>query len=70
MCFLLYGWMPSGKDTGLSASLQQQCAGNVLLEEIDIRREDLERVPVVLKNPQYFKPFENFTRADVAFSRT
>ncbi len=62
MCFFIYGWMPSGKVTGLSASLQQQFAGSVLLEEIDIRREDLERVPVVLKNPQYFKPFENFTR--------
>ena len=62
MCFFIYGWMPSGKVTGLSASLQQQFAGSVLLEEIDIRMEDLERVPVVLKNPQYFKPFENFTR--------
>jgi len=62
MCFFIYGWMPSGKVTGLSASLQKQFAGSVLLEEIDIRREDLERVPVVLKNPQYFKPFENFTR--------
>ncbi|MDH3391529.1 MAG: hypothetical protein OEL85_07020 [Desulfobulbaceae bacterium] len=62
MCFFIYGWMPSGKVTGLSASLQQQFAGSVLLKEIDIRREDLERVPVVLKNPQYFKPFENFTR--------
>jgi V/A-type H+-transporting ATPase subunit I len=62
MCFFIYGWMPSKKVAGLSACLQQQFAGSVMLEEIDIRMEDLERVPVVLKNPQYFKPFENFTR--------
>ena len=62
MCFFIYGWMPSEKVAGLSACLQQQFAGSVMLEEIDIRMEDLERVPVVLKNPQYFKPFENFTR--------
>ncbi len=27
-----------------------------------MREEDLERVPVMLKNPEYFKPFELFTR--------
>jgi V/A-type H+-transporting ATPase subunit I len=62
MCFFIYGWMPSEKVAGLSACLQQQFAGSVMLEEIAIRMEDLERVPVVLQNPQYFKPFENFTR--------
>lgn len=62
MCFFIYGWMPSEKVAGLSATLQQHFKGSVLLEEIDIRTEDMERVPVVLKNPPYFKPFENFTR--------
>ena len=62
MCFFIYGWMPSEKVAGLSAGLQLQFEGSVLLEEIAIRMEELERVPVVLKNPQYFKPFENFTR--------
>ena len=62
MCFFIYGWMPSEKVARLSASLQRQFEGSVLLEEIVIRMEDLERVPVVLKNPRYFKPFENFTR--------
>ena len=62
MCFFIYGWMPTGKVASLSASLQKDFGGSVVLEEIDIRIEDLERVPVVLQNPQYFKPFENFTR--------
>ncbi len=62
MCFFIYGWMPAEKVASLSASLQKNFGGSVVLEEIDIRTEDLERVPVVLQNPQYFKPFENFTR--------
>jgi V/A-type H+-transporting ATPase subunit I len=62
MCFFIYGWMPAEKVASLSASLQKNFTGSVVLEEIDIRTEDLERIPVVLQNPQYFKPFENFTR--------
>ena len=62
MCFFIYGWMPAEKVASLSACLQKDFVGSVVLEEIEIRTEDLERVPVVLQNPQYFKPFENFTR--------
>jgi V/A-type H+-transporting ATPase subunit I len=62
MCFFIYGWMPAEKVASLSASLQSNFAGSVLLEEIEIRTEDIERIPVILQNPQYFKPFENFTR--------
>ena len=62
MCFFIYGWMPSEKVSGLRVFLQKQFAGNVMLEDIDLRTEDLDRVPVVLQNPKYFKPFENFTR--------
>jgi len=62
MCFFIYGWMPAEKVASLNACLQKDFGGSVVLEEIDIRTEDLERVPVVLQNPQYFKPFENFTR--------
>jgi V/A-type H+-transporting ATPase subunit I len=62
MCFFIYGWMPAEKVASLRAGLQKNFSGSVVLEEIDIRIEDLERVPVVLQNPEYFKPFENFTR--------
>jgi V/A-type H+-transporting ATPase subunit I len=62
MCFFIYGWVPAEKVTSLSASLQRNFTGSVVLQEIEIRTEDIERIPVVLQNPQYFKPFENFTR--------
>jgi len=62
LCFFIYGWMPAEKVASLSSALQKNFAGSVVLEEIEIRTEDLDRVPVILQNPQYFKPFENFTR--------
>jgi V/A-type H+-transporting ATPase subunit I len=62
MCFFIYGWVPAEKVASLSASLQRNFTGSVVLEEIEISTEDIERVPVVLQNPRYFKPFENFTR--------
>ncbi len=62
MCFFVYGWMPAEKVASLRAGLQKNFAGSVVLEEIEIRTEDLERIPVILQNPPYFKPFENFTR--------
>jgi V/A-type H+-transporting ATPase subunit I len=62
MCFFIYGWMPAEKVASLSGALQKNFTGSVVLDEIDIRTEDFERIPVVLQNPKYFKPFENFTR--------
>lgn len=62
MCFFIYGWMPAEDVPALDTSLKKDFAGEVVLQEIEISAEDLERVPVVLQNPQYFKPFENFTR--------
>jgi V/A-type H+-transporting ATPase subunit I len=46
----------------LKAKLNDSYLGSVVLEEIEIQEEDLERMPVILKNPSYFRPFELFTR--------
>jgi V/A-type H+-transporting ATPase subunit I len=62
MCFFIYGWMPTIKVQDLDTALHENFNGKVVLDEIEIRSEDLERIPVILKNPVYFKPFENFTR--------
>jgi len=62
MCFFIYGWMTSEDVPGLRERLEQKFSGRVLLEELEISREDLERIPVMLKNPPYFKPFELFSR--------
>lgn len=62
MCFYVHGWMPSEDVEKLRNKLTVTFLGNVVLDEKKMLEEDLERVPVVLKNPSYFRPFELFTR--------
>jgi V/A-type H+-transporting ATPase subunit I len=62
MCFFIYGWMATEDVEKLREDLNRDFTGKVLLEELEIREEDLERMPVILRNPAYFKPFELFTR--------
>jgi V/A-type H+-transporting ATPase subunit I len=62
MCFFINGWMPTS-DTGILKKHLAACYANqIVVEEKEMREEDLEHVPVMLKNPPYFKPFELFTR--------
>ncbi len=63
MCFFINGWMPAtgcgrGSGNGWRSDFRQR---HVVLAEKEIREEDLDRVPIILKNPSYFKPFELFT---------
>ncbi len=62
MCFFIYGWMATENVSPLKEMLNEKYLGSVVLEEKELREEDLERMPVILKNPSYFKPFEIFTR--------
>lgn len=62
MCFFIYGWTASGDVIKLRERLNEDFLGKVVLEELEIEEEDLDRMPVILKNPAYFKPFELFTR--------
>jgi len=62
MCFFIYGWMATENVSSLTDRLDASFKGKVVLEELEIQENDIERVPVLLKNPAYFKPFELFTR--------
>jgi V/A-type H+-transporting ATPase subunit I len=62
MCFFIYGWVPTEKVALLQNSIASEFGNNVHLEEMEIDTRDLQRVPVILKNPPLLKPFENFTR--------
>jgi V/A-type H+-transporting ATPase subunit I len=61
-CFLIHGWMATEGVEDLQRSLSEQFQGQVVLAVLELRLEDLERVPVILRNPLYFKPFELFAR--------
>jgi len=46
----------------LQDDLNHEFAGRVVLEQQAILEEDLDQVPVMLRNPGYFAPFEIFSR--------
>ncbi len=61
-CFVLFGWLPSAELPRLRRTLAETYADTVVVEEKEILKQDLEQVPVVLKNPAYFQPFELLVR--------
>jgi len=61
-CFVLFGWMPSAAVEGLRQVLTEHHGDAVVVEEREILEQDLETVPVVLRNPGYLQPFELLVR--------
>jgi V/A-type H+-transporting ATPase subunit I len=62
MCFYIQGWMPSENVKELRGRLTDTSGGKVVLEEREMLEKDLEMVPVILRNPPFFRPFELFTK--------
>ena len=62
MCFFIYGWMATADVIRLKAALNSKFSGKVVLEDMEIREDDIERLPIILKNPAYFRPFELLTK--------
>jgi V/A-type H+-transporting ATPase subunit I len=61
MCFFVHGWMPARDLPRLRTRVLERFGPQVVVEEKELREEDLERVPIVLRNPAYFRPFEIMT---------
>jgi V/A-type H+-transporting ATPase subunit I len=61
LCFFINGWLAAKDVEKVRAELVKAFDGDVILQEKEIREEDMDRVPIVLKNSAYFKPFEIFT---------
>jgi V/A-type H+-transporting ATPase subunit I len=57
-CFVLFGWMPAADLGRLKEALAREHGDCVLVEEKEILEQDLEQVPVALRNPPYVQPFE------------
>jgi V/A-type H+-transporting ATPase subunit I len=62
MCFILLGWLPAADLGRVRAALAMRFAGQVVIEEKEILEQDLERIPVAMHNPAYFRPFELLSR--------
>jgi V/A-type H+-transporting ATPase subunit I len=61
-CFVLFGWMPSDGVAALRRALVERHGEAMVVEEKEILRQELEDVPVVLRNSAYFRPFELLVR--------
>ena len=61
-CLFICGWMPSKDVEKVGRRLNDRFAGEVVLETREMIEKDLDSVPVVLRNPPYFQPFEMFVR--------
>ncbi len=61
LCFFINGWMATSDLERAKTSIARAYGDKVLVAEKEMREEDLERVPIILKNPPYFEPFEIFT---------
>jgi V/A-type H+-transporting ATPase subunit I len=59
--FVLDGWLPSGTEDRLSRALSSSCGDEVVLETLGRAGWKGEDVPVVLRNPRLFRPFELLT---------
>jgi V/A-type H+-transporting ATPase subunit I len=62
LCFIIHGWMEHDEVLSLHSDLNRNFAGRVVLEQQAILVEDLDQVPVMLRNPGYFAPFEILSR--------
>ena len=57
-CFVLFGWTPSASLGALEVELATRYGGRVIVEQKQILNQDLDAVPVALRNPGYFQPFQ------------
>jgi len=62
LCFIIQGWMANDEVDRLRDELKRSFSGRVVLEQQAILEEDLDQVPVMLRNPGYFAPFEILSR--------
>lgn len=61
-CFFIFGWVPKSYLPKLSSAIKERFDDRVVIRELEIMEEEIERVPVSIKNPKLVKPFEIFMR--------
>lgn len=61
-CFIIFGWLPSKELEELKTAITKHCIEEIDIKELEISQADLDRIPVMLHNSTYFKPFSLFTR--------
>ena len=58
--FVITGWIPKDKYHALENAVKDRFSGRVMLHEIAIREDEIDLIPVYIKNPGILRPFEVF----------
>lgn len=60
--FVIVGWIPKEKFNVLSSTLSNRFGDRVIVREIKVREDEIDLIPVYIKNPKLLRPFEIFLR--------
>lgn len=60
--FYIFGWVPRERLINVVKEIKKEFKEVVLIEEIPLYENEIERVPVIIKNSAYFEPFEVLTK--------
>ena len=58
--FVIIGWIPKDKLHALSSAIMDKFNDKVMVREMEIREDEIDLIPVCIKNPKILKPFEVF----------
>lgn len=60
--FVIVGWIPKEKFNVLSSTVSNRFGDRVIVREIQVREDEIDLIPVYIKNPKLLRPFEIFLR--------
>lgn len=60
--FVIFGWIPKDNFSTLSRVIKEKFGDKVMLRELGIRKDEVDLIPVYIKNPEILRPFEVFLK--------
>ncbi|MDP2682954.1 MAG: V-type ATPase 116kDa subunit family protein [Deltaproteobacteria bacterium] len=58
--FVIAGWIPKDEYNTLSNAVREKFGDKVMVREMGVREDEVDLIPVYIKNPKFLRPFEVF----------
>lgn len=58
--FVITGWIPKDKFVFLSNSIKENFGDTIMIQDMGIKEDEMELIPVSIENPKFIRPFEFF----------
>lgn len=58
--FVIAGWIPKDDYNTLRSVVKEKFGDKVMVREMGVREDEVDLIPVYIKNPKFLKPFEIF----------